>query len=137
MTKNKIIHLEHFTSDVNYSQTYFFHFCSTASSTKYSTYHDEQNRQFIIQLDPKDNTKIANLTYQFEEGTGTPKFANLMSTNVPKEFEGRGIAKILAIAAFEHFSSIQTPMKLTCWYLDGYIKRNPNSKYSDLVLKQS
>ena len=60
-----------------------------------------------------------------------------MSTNVPKEFEGRGIAKILAIAAFEHFSSIQTPMKLTCWYLDGYIKRNPNSKYSDLVLKQS
>ena len=115
----------------------FFRFCSTASSTKYSTHHDEQNRQFIIQLDPKDNTKIANLTYQFEEGTGTPKFANLMSTNVPKEYEGKGIAKILAIAAFEHFSSIQTPMKLTCWYLDGYIKRNPNSKYSELVLKES
>ena len=109
------------------------------SSEKYNVWHDENKRQFVIQLDPKDEAVIANLTYEFEEEE-TPEqhltkqsFVNLLSTNVPKCYEGQGIAKILAIAAFEYCANNNRPMKLTCWYLEGYLRRNPNPRYNKLI----
>ena len=87
-----------------------------------------------MQLDPKDETIVANLTYSFEEQSDKEgKTINLLSTNVPKIYEGRGIAKLLANAAFEYCANHELQMKLTCWYLEGYLKRNPNPKYDRLV----
>lgn len=115
----------------------FNFFSSSVSSDKYKVWHDENNRQFVIQLDPKDEAVVANLTYEFEEeasgNDNKQSMVNLLSTNVPKSFEGQGIAKILAVAAFEHWANNDTRMKLTCWYLEGYLKRNPNLRYSKLV----
>jgi len=106
-------------------------------SEKYDVLHDEKNRQFVIQLDPKDEHVIANLTYEFEEETSEQEtkklILNLISTNVPKRFKGKGIAKILALAAFEHCANHNKRMKLTCWYLVGYLNRNPNPRYNKLV----
>ena len=107
---------------------------------QYSVNHDEKIKQFIIQLDPNDESVIANLTYQFENhivsGKET-KIVNLLSTNVPKEQEGKGIAKILANAAFEYCATNNLHMKLTCWYLEGYLKRNPSPRYNHLIFEQT
>ena len=107
------------------------------SSEKFNVRHDEDNRQFVIHLDPKNKAVIANLIYEFEEEPSEKQtkqtIVNLLSTNVPKSYEGQGIAKILALAAFEHCANNNTPMKLTCWYLEGYLRRNPNPRYNKLI----
>jgi predicted GNAT family acetyltransferase len=48
---------------------------------------------------------------------------DLYSTVVPSEFEGRGLAKILAIAAFKHVEENRLKMRLSCWYLQGLVDR--------------
>ena len=104
----------------------------------YKVNHDEEAQKFIIQLDPKDETVIAYLKYEFEHYNPSDnhrKIVNLLSTVVPKEQEGKGIAKILANAAFEHCARNNLYMKLTCWYLDGYLKRNPNPRYNHLIVE--
>ena len=99
--------------------------------------HEREALQFTIQLDPKDETVIAYLKYELENGMvsdSDTKIVNLLSTVVPKDHEGKGIAKILANAAFEYCATNNLHMKLTCWYLDGYLKRNPNPRYNDIVI---
>ena len=59
---------------------------------------------------------------------------DLYSTVVPPQFEGKGIGKILAKEAFQHCRENNLKMKLTCWYLDGYLKRNPDPEISKLLL---
>ena len=111
---------------------------STSDLNKYQVHHDKIKQMFVIQLDPNDQTKIANLMYQFEDTkTAETKLVNLLSTNVPKEYGGKGIAKLLALAAFEHCANNNTRMKLSCWYLDGYLQRNPNPRYNQLVYTTS
>ena len=61
-------------------------------------------------------------------------FIDLRSTVVPPAFEGQGIGKVLAKAAFEHCANNNLRMKLTCWYLDGLLTRHPEEKYSKLVV---
>ena len=95
--------------------------------------HDQEYRKFVIYLDPNDNTVIAYLNYEFEEVKGEGKSINLISTNVPREYEGKGIAKLLANAAFDYCADNDIRMTLSCWYLDGYLKRNPNPRYNRLV----
>ena len=100
--------------------------------------HNKESQQFVIQLDPKDDTVIAYLKYEFEnynDSAKDTKIINLLSTVVPKDQEGKGIAKILANAAFEHCAKNNLRMKLTCWYLEGYLKRNPNPRYDHLVVE--
>ena len=66
--------------------------------------HNKENQQFVIQLDPKDDTVIAYLKYEFEiynDYAKDTKIINLLSTVVPKDQEGKGIAKLLANAAFD------------------------------------
>jgi hypothetical protein len=47
---------------------------------------------------------------------------------------GQGIGKVLAKAAFDHCAEKDYKMKITCWYLDGYLKRHPEEKYMKLVV---
>ena len=65
----------------------------------------------------------------------SPTVLNLYTTQVPKEMEGKGIAKLLAKEAFEYCKDNQMGMRLTCWYLDGYLKRNPSEEYQKLVVQ--
>ena len=99
--------------------------------------HNRETKNFVIQLDPKDETVIAYLKYEYEnynDSVRETKIINLLSTVVPKDQEGKGIAKILANAAFEFCATNNLHMKLTCWYLEGYLKRNPNPRYDQLVV---
>ena len=63
------------------------------------------------------------------------KTLELYTTVVPPGFEGKGIAKLLALEAFQFCRESGSRMKLTCSYLDGYMKKNPDSPYSQLVVK--
>ena len=64
-----------------------------------------------------------------------PSFVDLRETVVPPAFEGQGIGKVLAKAAFEHCANNNLKMKLTCWYLDRLLKQHPDEKYSKLIVK--
>merc|ERR1719250_534934 len=55
----------------------------------------------------------------------TPTSVNMYTTMVPSTLEGKGVAKLLANAAFDWAVENKLEMKLTCWYLAGYLKRNP------------
>ena len=92
--------------------------------------HSEKDHEFFIELeDPHGIRTKAYLRY-----APLDRGLDLRSTVVPPAFEGQGIAKILARAAFDHCAQNDLKMRLTCWYLDGYLKRHPEEKYSKLVI---
>jgi predicted GNAT family acetyltransferase len=50
---------------------------------------------------------------------------DLWTTVVPRSLEGKGIAKLLANEAFAFAREEDLQVKLSCWYLAGYLKRHP------------
>jgi len=58
----------------------------------------------------------------------------LYHTEVPSAFRGKGVAKILAKSAFDHFVTQDVKMKVTCTYLQKYLKENPNQEYTKRIL---
>ena len=83
----------------------------------------------------------------------------MYTTVVPESLSGRGVAKLLADEAFEFAVKEQVPLKclrflriiiptgwtililfvkvglkLTCWYLSGYLKRHPRDDVRRLLL---
>ena len=76
---------------------------------------------------------FANTTHAFFRES--PGVLNLFETLVPKSHEGKGIGKILAKEAFEHCAQNGLRMRLSCWYLDGFLKRHPEEQYTKLVVE--
>jgi len=58
----------------------------------------------------------------------------MYTTVVPDSLGGRGVAKLLADEAFDFAVKEQVGLKLTCWYLSGYLKRHPRVDVSQLLL---
>ncbi len=67
----------------------------------------------------------------FRESLGV---LNLYETFVPPSHEGRGIGKILAREAFEYCRRNELKMRLSCWYLRGFLERHPVEEYDKLVV---
>ena len=59
---------------------------------------------------------------------------DLSSTVVPPSLGGRGVAKLLADSAFAWAVANQLKMKLSCWYLAGYLERHPRDDVKSLVV---
>ena len=91
--------------------------------------HNVENQEFTISL---PSMPAAYLKYR-EIG---PNQVDMFTTVVPKEMEGRGIAKLLAQAAFNFAVDNDVKMKLTCWYLAGYLERNPKETYLKQVIQE-
>lgn len=105
-------------------------FASDAKSPTVSDVkHSADNNEFTLSL---PSMPVAYLKYR-EIG---PKQVDMYTTVVPKELEGRGIAKLLAVAAFNFAVDNDVKMKLTCWYLAGYLERNPNEKYLKQLIQE-
>jgi len=64
--------------------------------------HDSKNKMFYITLQAQTAVKQAILA-KLEYVMLRPNLVDLWHTEVPPEFQGHGIAKILAKAAFDHF----------------------------------
>jgi uncharacterized protein len=105
--------------------------CLSFHFSRLSVHHSEKDREFFVEL--KDGSGVpakAYLRYAVMNNG-----LDLRSTVVPPAFEGRGIGKVLARAAFDHCAKNDLKMKLTCWYLDGYLKKHPDEKYTKLVVQ--
>ena len=70
----------------------------------------------------------AFISYRWEHG-----MLSLMHTEVPQEFEGKGIASALASFAFEQAKQQHRKVLVFCPYISTWLKRNPG--YETLVEK--
>ncbi|XP_026694932.2 protein NATD1-like [Ciona intestinalis] len=90
--------------------------------------HDVANKEFFVKI-PGCNER-AYLSYR-EIGEGS---VDLEHTVVPESFRGQGIGQILAKTALDNMVAKGMKMKLTCWYLQKYVKENPSDDYKHLVI---
>lgn len=100
-----------------------------AGQTQLQVQHDTDGCELFIEM-PDCNDR-AYLQYE----RGPDGMLDLQHTVVPEAFRGRGVAKILAKAAFDFVVEQDTNMKLTCWYLQKYIKDNPSSEHVSRVIQ--
>ncbi|CAN7984196.1 unnamed protein product [Ixodes hexagonus] len=97
------------------------------SQQSFEVEHDEANKEFFIRLG-KDK---AVLQYDVVD----PKTLDLVHTEVPEALRGKGIAKHLAKAAFNFVAANNLQAKVTCPYVDKYVKDEGDSKHQTLVVK--
>jgi len=104
-------------------------------SSKYIVGHDKEKKFFYIKLQDAEHQKahLAKLEYDYVR----PGVVDLWHTEVPPEFQGHGIAKHLAKAAFDHFCDNEIKTRPTCTYLQKYLKDFPVARYLDNVDKTS
>jgi len=89
--------------------------------------HHTEKQEFTITLPGHES---AYLRYT----RNTPNGLTMYTTVVPESLSGRGVAKLLADEAFEFAVKEQVGLKLTCWYLSGYLKRHPRDDVRRLLL---
>ena len=76
--------------------------------------------------------EVAFLKYRYLDPDHSA--VEMFTTVVPPSLGGRGIAKILADEAFDWAVQNELKMKLTCWYLSGYLQRHPRDSVSKLII---
>ncbi|XP_046546792.1 protein NATD1-like [Haliotis rubra] len=64
----------------------------------------------------------------------TEDLVDLYHTEVPPVFRGRGVGKLLAKAALEHFTEKKIRMSPTCTFIQKYVNDNPSPSYSSLIV---
>ena len=77
--------------------------------------------------------EVAFLKYRYLDPDHSA--VEMFTTVVPTSLGGRGIAKILADEAFDWAVENELKMKLTCWYLSGYLRRHPRDDVIRLVIQ--
>jgi len=99
-----------------------------ASAADLKVVHDIKRRLFYIPL--SDNSEIkAILEYSYIGDCHVDMF----HTGVPVELRGRGIAKQLAIAAFDYALDKKLTVTPSCTYLQKFVVETENQGYKDLV----
>uniref|UniRef100_A0A3B5A573 Protein NATD1 n=1 Tax=Stegastes partitus TaxID=144197 RepID=A0A3B5A573_9TELE len=97
-----------------------------ANNTQIQVEHDKKRRQFVIRLNSHDR---AVLLYEYVG----KKTVDLQHTEVPDAYRGRGIAKHLAKAAMDFVVEEDLKAHLTCWYIQKYVKENPQPQYFEHI----
>jgi len=86
--------------------------------------HDPSNLTFELSIPGCDEKGYISYVH-LNEST-----VDLQHTFVPESMRGQGIAKKLAKHAFEFVNEHNLKMKLSCWYLQKYLKENPKPEYT-------
>lgn len=89
--------------------------------------HDKKRRQFSIRLNGSQDRAV--LLYEYVG----KKTVDLQHTEVPDAYRGRGIAKHLAKAAMDFVVEEDLKAHLTCWYIQKYVKENPQPQYFEHI----
>lgn len=79
--------------------------------------NNREKHQFEIHL----GTELGLLTYQEHEGK-----IELVHTEVPKSYQGKGYANQLAKAALEYAKQNQLKVIPACRFVRAYLKRHPD-----------
>lgn len=107
---------------------------SSVEMDGYVVGHDSKNKMFYITLKAQTAVQKAILA-KLEYVMLRPNLVDLWHTEVPPEFQGHGIAKILAKAAFDHFCEKEIRFRPSCTYLQKFLKDNPIPRYLDSMDK--
>lgn len=91
--------------------------------------HDKKRRQFVIRLNGSHDRAV--LLYEYVG----KKTVDLQHTEVPDAYRGRGIAKHLAKAAMDFVVEEGLKAHVTCWYIQKYVKENPQPQYDDHIFQ--
>lgn len=92
---------------------------------KYPVNNNEEQQQFEIHVDGD----IAVIEYRVHED-----YIAFMHTEVPEQFEGRGIASQLAEHALEWARESGKKIKVYCSFVKTYLERH--QEYNDLVINK-
>ena len=99
-----------------------------SAASDLSVHHDAKKNLFYIPL--SDNSKVkAVLEYSFVKDN----HVDMYHTGVPEELRGRGIAKQLAIAAFDYAVENQLTVTPSCSYLQKFVQETDNEEYKNCV----
>ncbi|XP_021480030.1 protein NATD1 isoform X3 [Oncorhynchus mykiss] len=105
-------------------------------NTPITVEHDKKKRQFTIRLNGNVTLATRNRSHDravlLYEYVGK-KTVDLQHTEVPDAYRGRGIAKHLAKAAMDFVVEEDLKAHLTCWYIQKYIKENPQPQYLEHI----
>ncbi|XP_068711877.1 protein NATD1-like [Montipora foliosa] len=101
-------------------------FSSYMAMSSYEVKHSVKEREFYIALEKGK----AVLQYE-NEGQKT---MNMYHTEVPTAYRGLGIARHLAKAALDYAVDQDAKVKLTCSYLQKYVKDNPAPEYTSRLV---
>lgn len=87
--------------------------------------NNKERSRYEIKL---DNGEFAFLDYRFTDGNVV-----LLHTQVPKKYEGHGLAAALAKHSLEEARSQGNKVLVYCPYVTAYLKRHPD-EYKDVVI---
>jgi len=85
--------------------------------------HNESNHRFEVHL---SDGELAQLAYLRKDGS-----LDLAHTEVPRQWEGRGIAAELTRTALEYAREFRLSVIPSCAYVQAYLRRH--SEYQTLV----
>ena len=109
----------------------FNHSCDIVTDmTSAEVDHDEDRHMFIISTPGHDNSFL-----EYEPASSDPRSVDMFETFVPPSLRGRGVAKLLADAAFDWAVKNSVRVKLSCWYLEGHLKRHPRPDVEKLLIR--
>ena len=94
----------------------------TLARMEHTVEHDTEGQRFV--LPTEDGT--AHLSYSMRDAATMVA----ASTYTPPEARGKGLAGIVTRAALDHARAQGWKVVPSCWYVDGWITRNP--AYEDL-----
>ncbi|CAG5124605.1 unnamed protein product [Candidula unifasciata] len=105
-----------------------------AEMSQFAVVHDKDKKCFYIKLEEASSDQpevLAKLEYEWVQ----PGLVEMFHTEVPPQHQGKGIAKVLATAAFDAFSEQGVQMRPTCTYLQKYLRDNQIPRYLEHIEK--
>lgn len=94
--------------------------------------HDCKRKMFYVELQDKvknEDGSVAKLEYEWVR-TG---LVDLYHTETPPALQGQGIAKLLVLAALNHFCEKDVLIRPSCTYVQKVLRENPTPLYRDHV----
>jgi predicted GNAT family acetyltransferase len=86
--------------------------------TELNIHHDAAAARFEARV----GDHVAEVVYRLNDG-----LMNIVHTEVPPPYEGRGIAAKLVHAALEHARASGWKVRASCSYVRAYMRRHPHT----------
>ncbi|XP_071098225.1 protein NATD1-like [Haliotis cracherodii] len=98
--------------------------------------HNVSEKEFYVTVktrsDASDGVSGEKAVLQYD--WQTEDHVDLYHTEVPPVFRGRGVGKLLAKAALEHFLEKNIRMSPTCTFIQKYVNDNPSPALTALIV---
>ena len=101
--------------------------CFAESTEDEIVQHDFAKKEF--QMLTSDGSK-AYVKYQVL----SDRELHFLTTQVPASQQGKGLGAVLVKAALDFCVKEQMKFRSSCWYIDGYLAKNPTRSYRQLFV---